>query len=350
MDLHGGNIYRVKRERGEEVLDYSSNIAPFKLPNSIKEIVVENFDKLERYPDIDYIELREAIAKYNGCDIENVVVGNGATEILFLYMKSIKANKVLIVAPTFAEYERAVKLSGKEVSFFKYQEGYELDIERLIESIGENEVVVICNPNNPTGKFQSLEKLERLADFLERTGKKLFVDEAFIEFINDWRDKTSALLKRENIFILRALTKFYAMPGIRLGYGISYDMELLKEIKDKREPWSVNIIAELIGKNIIFDKEYIECVENWIEIEKRWFYKELLKIDGMIPIETETNFILIELKERKAKDIQSLMLEKGVLIRDASNFKFLTENYIRLAIKDRESNERAIKSLKEVLM
>lgn len=349
MDLHGGNIYKLKRDNGIEVLDYSSNINPLGVPNSFKKAVIENFETLEKYPDIDYVELRTAIGDYNNCYIDNVVVGNGATEVLFLYMKAVKAKKVLIIAPTFAEYERAARAAGRDVKFFPLSKDFSLNENMLLEFITDEDVVVMCNPNNPTGKFQNLEKIKKIADFLERKNKKLFIDEAFIEFVDDWKDKTAFLLKHKNIFILRALTKFFALPGVRLGYGLTYDESILDEIKNIREPWSVNGVAEIAGKTMLLDTLYIHETENWIKKEKLWFYEELCKIDNIEVTPTETNFILVKLLNDNAKSFRKKMIENGVLVRDASNFMFLDESYIRLAIKDRKKNEQVLEALRRVL-
>lgn len=349
MDLHGGNIYKLKRDNGIEVLDYSSNINPLGVPSSFKKAVIENFETLEKYPDIDYVELRAAIGDYNNCNIDNVVVGNGATEVLFLYMKAVKAKKVLIIAPTFAEYERAARAAGRDVKFFPLSKDFSLNENMLLEFITDEDVVVMCNPNNPTGKFQDLEKIKKIADFLERKNKKLFIDEAFIEFVDNWKDKTAFLLKHKNIFILRALTKFFALPGVRLGYGLTYDEAILNEIKNIREPWSVNGVAEIAGKTMLLDTLYIHETENWIKKEKLWFYEELCKIDNIEATPTETNFILVKLLNDNAKSFRKKMIENGVLVRDASNFMFLDESYIRLAIKDRKKNEQVLEALRRVL-
>lgn len=349
MDLHGGNIYKLKRDNGIEVLDYSSNINPLGVPSSFKKAVIENFETLEKYPDIDYVELRTAIGNYNNCHIDNVVVGNGATEVLFLYMKAVKAKKVLIIAPTFAEYERAARAAGRDVKFFPLSKDFSLNENMLLDFITDEDVVVMCNPNNPTGKFQNLEKIKKIADFLERKNKKLFIDEAFIEFVDDWKDKTAFLLKHKNIFILRALTKFFALPGVRLGYGLTHDEAILNEIKNIREPWSVNGVAEIAGKTMLLDTLYIHETENWIKKEKLWFYEELCKIDNIEVTPTETNFILVKLLNDNAKSFRKKMIENGVLVRDASNFMFLDESYIRLAIKDRKKNEQVLEALRRVL-
>lgn len=349
MDLHGGNIYKLKRDNGIEVLDYSSNINPLGVPSSFKKAVIENFETLEKYPDIDYVELRTAIGNYNNCHIDNVVVGNGATEVLFLYMKAVKAKKVLIIAPTFAEYERAARAAGRDVKFFPLSKDFSLNENMLLDFITDEDVVVMCNPNNPTGKFQNLEKIKKLADFLERKNKKLFIDEAFIEFVDNWKDKTAFLLKHKNVFILRALTKFFALPGVRLGYGLTYDEAILNEIKNIREPWSVNGVAEIAGKTMLLDTLYIHETENWIKKEKLWFYEELCKIDNIEVTPTETNFILVKLLNDNAKSFRKKMIENGVLVRDASNFMFLDESYIRLAIKDRKKNKQVLEALRRVL-
>lgn len=349
MELHGGNIYKVKREFGKEVLDYSSNINPLGVPKKFKEILIENLDMLERYPDVEYRDLKEAIAKYNGCEIENIIVGNGATEVLFLYMKKIEAEKILIVGPTFAEYERAAKSAGKIVEYFPYEKDFSLDFEKLKKASSNFQVVVICNPNNPTGKFQYKEKILDFALFLEKSGKNLFIDEAFIEFLENWKEKSVRNLNLKNIFILRALTKYFALPGVRLGYGISFNKELLNEMERVREPWSVNAVAELAGRVILEDIDYIKATDSWIKEEKVWLYNELKKIDKIVPEKTETNFILIKLLTMSSKEFRERMLKENILVRDASNFRFLDTTYIRVAVKDREKNLKLLKAIEKVV-
>lgn len=349
MDLHGGNIYKLKRDGIDEMLDYSSNINPLGVPKSFKEAVIKNMDDLERYPDIDYIELRQEIAKYNNTNLENVVVGNGATEVLFLYMKAIEGKKVLIISPTFAEYERAAKSAGKIVNYFPYEKDYSLDIEKLNKFLTDEDIVVLCNPNNPTGKFQDLKKIEKLIEILQKKEKKLFIDEAFIEFMDGWMDKTSFLLENKNIFILRALTKYFAIPGVRLGYGLTYDQELLTKINEVREPWSVNGVAEIAGKVMLNDHEYMKLTDKWILEEKKWFYNELKKIDNIKAFETEVNFILVKLLKDTSRDFREKMLNEKIVVRDASNFKYLDNTFVRLAIKDRERNLKVLEVIKKVV-
>lgn len=354
MDLHGGNIYKFQREGKREILDYSSNINPLGVPETLRKAALENFSVLERYPDINYVELRESIGNYNNINSENIIVGNGATEVLFLFAKALNPKKVLIVSPTFAEYDRALKNTGAEIDYFELREkeDFILNKERFIETAKNYNLAVICNPNNPTGKFISKEIINEINSELVKSGTKLFLDECFIEFISDWQKKSAAEFCSENIFILRALTKFFALPGLRLGYGICFDKNITEKINEIREPWSVNSFADLAGKVILKDEKYISKTEKWISEERTWFTNSLKEFEqtGKIKVyNTETNFILIKLKNMKAEDFRKKMTEKNILVRDASNFKFLNEYYVRMAIKDREKNQKVISAVEEVL-
>lgn len=351
MDLHGGNIYRLRREGKGEVLDYSSNINPLGVPKKFREKVIEDFNVLEKYPDPDYIELRESIGDYNKLVIDNIVVGNGATEILFLYMKTLKPKRAFVVAPSFAEYRRALESVDCEILYYPLlpAKNFILDTEEFINSLPECDLVVICNPNNPTGTFIPLKDIAKINRALKERKIKLFIDEAFIEFIEGWQEFSAVNLKDENIFVMRALTKFFAVPGVRLGYGLSYNEELLEEMKKYKEPWSVNSFAEIAGKTMLLDNEYIDATEKWIEEEKIWFYDKALKITGVTPYRTNTNFMLLRIENKTSNEIREKMIEKGILVRDASNFVGLDNHYIRVAIKDRESNKKMFKALDEVV-
>ena len=381
MDFHGGNIYKVFREKNiKEILDYSSNINPYGIPESLKSRIIENLEILERYPDPDYVELREKLANLNNVNLSDIILGNGATEIIFLFMKVINPKKILIVSPTFGEYERAVKAVGTsrnsidlscsddnknienkeiEIEYFELKESddFKLNIGNLKNQLEKKyDLLIICNPNNPTGKFLKLAQTEEILKECNKYDTKLFIDEAFIEFLAD-RMKESIINTEENkknLFVTRAFTKFFAIPGLRLGYGMYFDKELEQKISEKKEPWSVNNIAELAGLTVLDDTEYIEKTLKWITKEKIYMYEKLNEISGIKVYETEVNFITGKIDEKlfleglNVKILREKMLEQGILIRDASNFKFLDERFFRLAIKDRASNDRVIEAMKEI--
>ena len=365
-DFHGGNIYKIFREKNiDKILDYSSNINPYGLPENLKKEIFEKLFVLERYPDPDYIELREKIAEKNNLNIENVIVGNGATEIIFLFMKILSPKKVLIVSPTFGEYERAIKAStlandSLEINYFelKETENFVLNVKNLETELENNyDLLILCNPNNPTGQFLKLKKLEEILKICEQKNTKLFVDEAFVEFVEDWENESIINSKenKENLFVIRAFTKFFAIPGLRLGYGICFNNNLLKKMLEKKEPWSVNNIADLAGKTVLDDENYIQKTKEWIKDQKKYMYENLNKIEGLRAYKTEVNFILLKIEDNlleKGLDVKNLrkkMLEKGILIRDASNFIYLNKHYFRLAIKDKLNNEKVIETLTSIL-
>ena len=381
MDFHGGNIYKVFREKNiKEILDYSSNINPYGIPESLKSRIIENLEILERYPDPDYVELREKLANLNNVNLSDIILGNGATEIIFLFMKVINPKKILIVSPTFGEYERAVKAteipgdivslscSGDnknienkeiEIEYFELKESddFKLNIGNLKNELEKKyDLLIICNPNNPTGKFLKLTQTEEILKECNKYDTKLFIDEAFIEFLADGMKESiiNTEENKKNLFVTRAFTKFFAIPGLRLGYGMYFDKELEQKISEKKEPWSVNNIAEMAGLTVLDDTEYIEKTLKWITKEKIYMYEKLNEISGIKVYETEVNFITGKIDEKlfseglNVKVLREKMLEQGILIRDASNFKFLDERFFRLAIKDRASNDRVIEAMKEI--
>jgi len=382
MDFHGGNIYKIFREKNiKEILDYSSNINPYGIPESLKKRITENLEILERYPDPDYVELRQKLSNLNKVNLSDIILGNGATEIIFLFMKVINPKKILIVSPTFGEYERAVKateipgdivslsysngdnknIENKEIEieYFELKESddFNLNIGNLKNQLEKKyDLLIICNPNNPTGKFLKLAQTEEILKECNKYDTKLFIDEAFIEFLADGMKESiiNTEENKKNLFVTRAFTKFFAIPGLRLGYGMYFDKELEQKISEKKEPWSVNNIAELAGLTVLDDTEYIEKTLKWITKEKIYMYEKLNEISGIKVYETEVNFITGKIDEKlfleglNVKVLREKMLEQGILIRDASNFKFLDERFFRLAIKDRASNDRVIEAMKEI--
>ena len=381
MDFHGGNIYKVFRKKNiKGIMDYSSNINPYGIPESLKSRIIENLEILERYPDPDYVELREKLANLNNVNLSDIILGNGATEIIFLFMKVINPKKILIVSPTFGEYERAVKAteipgdivslscSGDnknienkeiEIEYFELKESddFKLNIGNLKNQLEKKyDLLIICNPNNPTGKFLKLAQTEEILKECNKYDTKLFIDEAFIEFLADGMKESiiNTEENKKNLFVTRAFTKFFAIPGLRLGYGMYFDKELEQKISEKKEPWSVNNIAELAGLTVLDDTEYIEKTLKWITKEKIYMYEKLNEISGIKVYETEVNFITGKIDEKlfleglNVKILREKMLEQGILIRDASNFKFLDKRFFRLAIKDRASNDRVIEAMKEI--
>lgn len=348
MDLHGGNIYKYS----EKITDYSANINPLGVPKGFKKLLKKEMNNLVNYPEPNYNSLKEAIKKEFVVPLENIIVGNGATELIFLFIKAINPKKTLILAPTFAEYTRALESIDSEIHYFPYTESnneFLLDIEKLKVELDKNyELVIICNPNNPTGSFLAPDFFVELLAHTSAHNTKLLVDEAFIDFMKDYKNLSVLNLKNDRIFITRAFTKFFAIPGIRAGYGFCFDKNILEKISKIKEPWSLNSFASITG-NLFEEKSYIKKTYKWLDEEKVCFIKKLNKISGITVFKTNTNFILIKLHKISGSKLKGKLINFGFLIRQAKNFEFLDDSYIRIAIKDKSSNKKFVKALEKAI-
>lgn len=349
---HGANVEDICRKYNkkiEDIIDFSSNINS-KVITGLENYILESLDKCKSYPDINYVNLRNNISNYINIDPQFIIPGNGATEIIYLMMKSI-GKKIAILNPTFSEYERSARLNDLEIVSIDLDKdnNFALDINKIKEKINNFDSLFICNPNNPNGKIK---ELEELLELIVENNKLLIVDETFMEFVED-EHKYSLLKyveKYENIFILKAVTKFFGMPGLRLGYGVTSNKEIIKNIYKYKEPWTINSFAEHLSNYIFKDVNYISDSKAFYIKERQYMMKELSSIKYLVPYETDTNFMLIRLIDVTASELKELLLEKGnILIRDASNFIGLDESYIRVAIKSHEENKKLIEVIKNLL-
>lgn len=352
IDLgHGANIVDMSikyNKKEKDIVDFSSNINPY-IPQNLEKYTIEALKNSIKYPDINYIELRNSISEYLSLDANFIIPGNGASEIIYLLMKCIDG-PLGIINPTFSEYERAAKLNNVEVIdlYFENDE-FDLNINQIKESIERFKYLFICNPNNPTGKVKNIKELLEL---MKNQGKFLIVDETFMEFV--YEEKDYSLVKYiesyDNLIIIKAVTKFFGLPGIRLGYGLTSNKELLLKMYLHKEPWTINSFAENICKYILKDKDYINQSKSYFREEIRYMVESLKKIPNIKVYSTDTNFILMKLKDIKSSKLKAKMfIYKNILIRDASNFKNIDDSYIRIAIKTRKENDLIIKALRETL-
>lgn len=346
--IHGGDIYTDGIFKGQELLDFSSNINPLGVPEGFKKNISEALNSVTRYPDIKYREVIKNLSDYTGTAEENFVLGNGAAEIIDLVISNFKS--ILIVVPSFVEYEINAKKWGCHIEYSKLLDNMDFDYENIENKLNAVEAVIIGNPNNPNGNITDKAKFNTIIEICEAKSKTVIIDEAFIEFTGSI--KNSFLDKIEDnkcIFIIRAITKFFAMPGVRFGYGISSNEALLNNIRKKQNPWNINCFAELAVKYSLKDKEYIKKSLQWIEEEREFFVSRLSEI----PCIEETyksfsNFVLCKLRDIDEEKLYKYCFGNGIIIRKASNFRGLDSSYVRFAIKDRTANERLIKVLKNI--
>lgn len=349
---HGANVeYMAKmyNKNQREIIDFSSNINP-KVIEGLEKYILEGLKECRSYPDINYTSLRSNISKYINIKPEFIIPGNGATEIIYLLMKSID-KRLAILNPTFSEYGRSAKLNDLEIVNLSLdkENNFKIDINSIKENMDKFDSLFICNPNNPNGKVQDLSNLLNL---MVENNKLLIVDETFMEFVGN-EEKYSLVKyieKYENIFILKAVTKFFGMPGLRLGYGLTSNKKIIEKIYDYKEPWTINSFADNLSNYIFTDKKYIENSKNYYIKERNYMLDELRSINNIVVYDTDTNFVLIKLKDKKAYELkEQLFKEYSILIRDASNFINLDDSFIRVAIKSHEENTILISHMKKIL-
>ena len=350
---HGANVDNMAKKFGKnenDIIDFSSNVNPH-IISDLGKYVLEGLEKSRSYPDINYTNLRNNISDYIKVDSELIIPGNGATEIIYLLMKSIK-RRLAILNPTFSEYGRGAKLNNLEIIDFhlKEENNFSIDLDEIQKNMDKFDSLFICNPNNPNGKVKDLNEL---LDLMIENDKLLIVDETFMEFVGE-EEKYSLINKIEqtpNLFILKAVTKFFGMPGLRLGYGVTSNKQIIKNIYEYKEPWTINSFAENLSNYLFKDKEYINGSKDYYINERKFMLEELRKISRLKVYDTDTNFVLIKLDDDEANSLKLELFEKyNILIRDASNFIGLDKSYIRVAMKSHNDNKVLIESLRKILV
>lgn len=342
MNKHGGY------HGNKDVVDFSININPLGPSERVIEKLKYSLVNIDKYPEIDGKSARKVISRKIDISNENIILGNGAIQLIYVFSRAMKFKNISIIQPTFNEYERAFKVSGSNIEYFKTnKDNFDIDLEKLEIHLDQKDIgcLVLCNPNNPTGTFYSRDFIKELLEILDKKNIFLFIDESFIDFLEE--RSAMEFIEKYNIFILRSLTKFYAIPGLRLGFGIT-NKDIIDKLKFNIEPWSVNSLVLNSVSHIINDDLYYYKTLNWLYKERDFLYSELKKISYLDVYETHTNFFLCKLKEMKSSFLQGLLIEKSICIRTCEDFIGLDDTYFRIAIKKREENIKLIKSLKSL--
>jgi len=337
---HGGNIYRFKRK---QVIDFSANINPLGLPKGVKKALYGNFGRILHYPDPEARNITQKIAEYWRINKENVLVGNGSAELIYLIMAAFRPKTVLIPLPTFSEYERAAHSVKSQVQFIRLRKK---DNFKLNDSkIGRTDILFLCNPNNPTGNLILDDHL--IIDKLP--SKLIVVDEAFMDFLPDEENRTM-VKKTERVIILRTFTKFFALPGLRIGYLVAHK-DIIKVLKQHQIPWSVNVLAQEAARIILDNKDFINKTRLFIKKEREFLFDEINKIKGLAPFPSVTNFLLVEIEDETLTSsvLTEKLIQRGILIRDCANFRELGNRFIRIAVRSHKENLSLLRVLKEVI-
>lgn len=347
--IHGGDVESFIRDYGREPIDFSANSNPLGLPESAKRAVVDSLETADRYPDPLSRRLREALSEHYKVPVEGIFCAAGAAEVIFRIALAARPKKALLVAPSFAEYEIALRTVDCEVLFHDLEPEMDFVLTgSFLEDISEDiDIIFLCNPNNPTAKLIEPELLLRIADRCREKGVLLVLDECFNGFLDepDRRSLRRCLPEYPNLVILGAFTKIYGMAGLRLGYCFSSDFELIRLLEKAGQPWCVSSLASAAGIAALGDSEYLKRSLELINIEREFLTIGLERC-GVKVIGSSANFIFFL---SPVPDLGELCREKGFLIRDCSNYRGLKKGYYRIAVRRREENIKLLEAISEII-
>ena len=335
--IHGGDRYRNRIR-----LDFSVNVNPLGMPEAVRDSLHRAVELCGGYPDIEAQELKKTVSGMLSVPEESVLFGNGASELFMAVVHGIRPGKILIPVPSFYGYEYAARAAGAEVVYYplKPEAGY-LPGEDLMDALSEDvDLLFLANPNNPTGRLVGKEYLGRLFSACRRKQITVALDECFIEFCGREHSMLSELPNLDTLLIVRAFTKIFAIPGVRLGYLLSENAALLDRIKRQLPEWNLSVFAQAAGIACAGQSAFLEETADYVRRERR-FLAERLEGLGLRTVPGEAGFILVH----SGKDLYHGLLRQGILIRSCDNFRGLSEGFYRIAVKSRRENEMLLEAL-----
>ena len=356
---HGGDIARVCETHGlrpDEIIDFSANINPLGYPPGLPARISREFQSVLHYPDIDASPLRAAIASHIAHREDEILIGNGSTEHIYLLPRIFGPKTGIVFEPTYSDYARAMKNAGAVIitEIMRKTETFEADLNHpaIGSKTGANTMLYLCNPNNPTG---TLTKKEEILSLARRCPDMcIVIDEAFMDFVAE-SDRFSVLTDAgvrnlRNIIVLRSMTKFHGFPGLRLGYMVAHH-EVIERLRALKEPWTVNTLAQAAGLLALEDREHVKKSREFAAAEKDFLYRRLSAMEGLRPIPPSVNFILVKITDAgpTSRELQESLIGMGILIRDCSNFRGLGDRYFRVAVRRREENTKLVSCLESAL-
>lgn len=341
---HGGNIYEIELGKRSSILDFSANVNPLGIPAGIKRLLSRQLKNLVHYPDPTAHRLTAALARYWKVKEENILVGNGSTELIYLILSAFEPGTVTLTVPSFTEYEHAARISKCRVRFLRLPEdkGFSFDPSYVRKS----DMVFLCNPNNPTGNLMISSQL----DLGIIPADKIIVDEAFMDFVRE--ENVHAFIpqaaKSRKLIVLRTLTKLFALPGLRIGYLVAH-RDTIRSLKKYQMPWSVNVLAQTAAERALTEDVFRQRSRQLIARERKFLYERLNRIKGLKPYPSMANFILVKINQKRltSPKLKEQLLKKGILIRDCANFRGLNKQFIRVAVRTHKENKQLVRALEE---
>lgn len=341
---HGGDLYSRP-----VALDFSANINPYGTPEAVRQAVLEALDQLQHYPDPYCRELVAAIAAFEELPESTILCGSGAAELIYSYVRALRPKKALLLAPTFAEYQAALEAQGCAVQqfFLKEEENFALT-EALLPVLWQSgaELLIVCNPNNPTGQLIEPKLLEKICLGCQERGIHLLLDECFLDLCDGGMERSlkHLLARCPKLTLLRAFTKSYGMAGLRLGYCLSADPALLEAMGEGVQPWNVSIPAQKAGVVALGQQAFVQKARDCIRAERPKLQAGLERL-GLRVLPSQVNYLLFY-SERELK--APLLEGYGILIRSCANYPGLGEGWYRIAVKRPEENQRLLAAVEEI--
>ncbi len=348
--IHGGDRYGASLQSGiaqEDLLDFSANINPLGMPKGVKQAILESLSASLHYPDPLCRRLRSELAQKEGIEAESILCGNGGADLIYRLVYALRPEQALVTAPTFAEYEEALHQAGAKIRFYNLPESMELNESFLQAITAETKLLFLCNPNNPTGLLTDRSLLQKILEKTETFGIWVCIDECFLDFVREKEAYTlTGLLPRyPHLLILKSFTKLYAMPGLRLGYLLSGNRELLERIRLAGQPWSVSQPAIEAGIAALKETGFPEKTLSLLEPERDRLTQALTTL-GYSVWPGKANYLSFRAKGEP--ELYEKLLEKGILIRPLSNYHNLTKEDYRIAIRTPKENTRLLQTLQEL--
>lgn len=354
--FHGSDIekiceyYHLKKD---DIINFGANVNPLGLSPNAKKELSANLDLLSSYPDREYTSLRNTISEYCGIPADFILPGNGSSELIALLIQERAPKHTLILGPTYSEYSRELAFSGSTQEYYHLQESnaFALDIEDLCRTLEKGyDFLILCNPNNPTSSAVLQEDMKKLLSFCQEKNIFVMIDETYVEFAPDIAAVTSVPLTQEfdNLMVLRGVSKFFAAPGMRLGYGISGNRKFLSQMKEKQIPWSLNSLGAFTGELLLKDKDYIQKTRDLILSERKKLYQELKELPAFKVYPAYANFLLLQIVQPDLTSFQvfEACIRQGLMIRDCSSFQCLEGEFVRFCIMLPKHNQKLINVLK----
>jgi threonine-phosphate decarboxylase len=353
--VHGGNIYEVAQRyklRSEAIIDFSSNINPLGPSPRVLRALRSHLRWISRYPEVHARGLVRDLARFHGLPEETIVVGNGSTALIYRLPYALLTKTALVLHPTFSEYERAFGLGGCRIDLVMRDEasGFQPPWQRLFEALRRGYgVVMLCNPNNPTGDVIAKQALTEFVEEAARLGTVVVVDEAFMDF-QEGATLKYEVLRRSNLIVLRSMTKCYALAGLRLGFLVA-SPPLAKRVREADEPWAVSALAQIAGRESLKDRNYLRRTLALIATERQYLVERVAGIPGLVVYPSVTNFLLLKITRPgwDAPRLQQSLIRQRILVRDCRSFPGLGGGFIRIAVRGRTDNSRLLSALQQTL-